>query len=296
MTTNTLYHKVRLTVRRADHMGMCFGVRDAIALAKREAAMAPLTVLGELVHNATVLRELSRSGVNFENQPEHVQTASAMITAHGTSDGARARAESAGLQLHDATCPLVHQAHRQLQGLVAQGYHPVVIGRANHVEVRGMTDDLNVVDVVLSEQEVRRMAVRQRFGVVAQTTQPIARVRLLVGQIRQTFPEAEVKFVDTVCQPTKQRQSAAESLSRQSDVVFVVGGVNSNNTKELTRTCGRYCEAVYHVQGPEDIRAEWLPWGGVAGLTAGTSTPDTLIDAVEQRLIELSARSEKEVA
>ena len=159
-----------------------------------------------------------------------------------------------------------------------------------------MTDDLNVVDVVLSEQEVRRMAARERFGVVAQTTQPIARVRLLVGQIRQTFPKAEVKFVDTVCQPTKQRQSAAESLSRQSDVVFVVGGVNSNNTKELTRTCGRYCEAVYHVQGPEDIRAEWLPWGGVAGLTAGTSTPDTLIDAVEQRLIELSARREKEVA
>ena len=159
-----------------------------------------------------------------------------------------------------------------------------------------MTDDLNTVEVVLSEQEVRRMPARERFGVVAQTTQPIARVRLLVEQIRQTFPEAEVKFVDTVCQPTKQRQSAAESLSRQSGVVFVVGGVNSNNTKELTRTCGRYCEAVYHVQGPEDIRAEWLPWGGVAGLTAGTSTPDTLIDAVEQRLIELSARSEKEVA
>ena len=118
MTTNTLCRKARLTVRRADHMGMCFGVRDAIAFAKREVAVAPLTVLGELVHNATVLRELSRSGVNFENQPEHVQTESVMITAHGTSDGARARAESSGLQLHDATCPLVHQAHRQLQAVV----------------------------------------------------------------------------------------------------------------------------------------------------------------------------------
>lgn len=296
MTTNTLCHKVGLTVRRAEHMGMCFGVRDAITLAKREAAVAPLTVLGELVHNATVLEELSRSGVRFENQPEHVRTPAAMITAHGTSDGARARAESAGLQLRDATCPLVHQAHRQLQGLVEQGYHPVVIGCAGHVEVRGMIDDLEAVDVVLSAQEVMQLQARKRFGVVAQTTQPIARVRLLVEQIRQTFSEADVKFVDTVCQPTKQRQSSAEALGRQSDVVIVVGGANSNNTKELARTCGRYCEAVYHVQGPEDVRAEWLPWGGVAGLTAGTSTPDTLIDAVEKRIIKLAESCEKEVA
>ena len=159
-----------------------------------------------------------------------------------------------------------------------------------------MTDDLEAVDVVLSAQAVMQLQARKRFGVVAQTTQPIARVQLLVEQIRQTFPEADVKFVDTVCQPTKQRQSSAEDLGRQSDVVIVVGGVNSNNTKELARTCGRYCEAVYHVQGPGDVRAEWLPWGGVAGLTAGTSTPDTLIDAVEQRMIELAERREREVA
>jgi len=179
---------------------------------------------------------------------------------------------------------------------VEQGYHPVVIGCAGHVEVRGMIDDLEAVDVVLSAQEVMQLQARKRFGVVAQTTQPIARVRLLVEQIRQTFSEADVKFVDTVCQPTKQRQSSAEALGRQSDVVIVVGGANSNNTKELARTCGRYCEAVYHVQSPEDVRAEWLPWGGVAGLTAGTSTPDTLIDAVEKRIIKLAESCEKEVA
>ena len=116
-------------------MGMCFGVRDAIALAKREAAMAPLTVLGELVHNATVLGELSRSGVNFENQPEHVQTASAMITRMALR---MARGRGLNLRVATARCHLSARAsaHRQLQGLVAQGYHPVVIGRADHVEVR----------------------------------------------------------------------------------------------------------------------------------------------------------------
>jgi 4-hydroxy-3-methylbut-2-enyl diphosphate reductase len=291
MTTQTLPYKVKeaeLTILRAEHLGMCFGVRDAIALARREVAAQPLTVLGELVHNATVLDDLEQRGVRFENEPERVGTAAAMITAHGASDSARARAWAAGLQVSDATCPLVHFAHQQVRELVEAGFHPVIIGRRGHVEVRGLTEDLTEYDVVLTEADLDALKSRARFGVVAQTTQPIARVRALVDYLQARFLRAEVRFVDTVCRPTKQRQQSAVELAQQSDVVLVIGGANSNNTAELARTCDEFCESVHHVQGPDDVRAEWLPEVGVLGITAGTSTPDETIDAVESRVREIT--------
>jgi len=294
MTTQTLHYKVssaekpELIIVRAEHLGMCFGVRDAIALARREAAAQPLTVLGELVHNATVLGDLDQRGVRFENEPERVGTTAAMITAHGASDRTRTRAQAAGLQVSDATCPLVYFAHEKVRDLAAAGFHPVIIGRSGHVEVRGLTEDLAACDVVLNEADLDAIEARPRFGVVAQTTQPISRVRALVEYLQACFPRAEVRFVDTVCRPTKQRQQAAVELAQQSDVVLVIGGANSNNTAELARTCGEFCESVHHVQGPDDVRAEWLPEDGVLGITAGTSTPDETIDAVESRVREIS--------
>ena len=280
--------KSKITIRRAEHLGMCFGVRDAITHAQARAAEGAVTVLGELVHNATVLKDLEQRGVRFEDEPTEVQTPAAIITAHGASERVKARAEAEGLQLSDATCPLVHLAHAKLRGLVAEGYHPVVIGKRGHVEVRGLTEDLAECDLVLNEDDILRMTPRPAFGVVAQTTQPIARVRELVEFMRGVFPKSEVRFEDTVCQPTKQRQSAALALARQSDVVIVVGGSNSNNTAELARTCAEHCASVHHVQGPGGVRGEWLRNAGTVGITAGTSTPDVLIDAVELRVQELA--------
>ena len=288
MKTDTLQHKANLTVLRAEHMGMCFGVRDAITLAKRVVQSRPLTVLGELVHNDTVLDDLRNRGVRFEAQPDEVETETVMITAHGASDRAKGHVRESGLKLRDATCPLVHHAHKQVRQLVEDGYHPVVIGRRGHVEVRGLTEDLSEHDVVLIEDDIEALSPRQRYGVVAQTTQPIARVHELVDYLKNRFPAAEVRFVDTVCQPTKQRQSAAVELAKRSDVVLVVGGANSNNTHELAKTCREYCGEVHHVQGPDDVQPEWLAASGTLGLTAGTSTPDSLIDAVESRVHELS--------
>ena len=296
MNTNALQYKVGITVLRAEHMGMCFGVRDAITLAKRVGQSRPLTLLGELVHNSTVLEDLRDHGIKIESQPSEVETETVMITAHGASDQAKRRVRESGLELRDATCPLVHHAHKQIRILVEDGFHPVVIGRRGHVEVRGLTEDLVDCDVVLDEADIDALLSRERFGVVAQTTQPIARVRELLEYMKVRFPTAEVRFVDTVCQPTKQRQSAAEALARRSDVVLVVGGANSNNTHELARTCRGFCEHVHHVQGPDDVRAEWLPESGTLGLTAGTSTPDVLIDAVEARVHDLSKCSDGRVS
>ena len=271
---------------------MCFGVRDAIALALQTAQREPLTVLGDLVHNETVLTELRANGIRFEQKPDAARTATVMITAHGASERALDAARHRGLNLLEATCPLVRVAHRSLQKLVAEGFHPVVIGKRDHVEVRGLTEDFVECDVVLSVEDIANLRERPRFGVMAQTTQPIEKVRQLVRQLQARFPQSEVRFIDTVCQPTKQRQNAAVELAQKCNVVIVIGGAHSNNTHELVKTCAQFCERVHHVQTADDLRADWFADNDIVGITAGTSTPDSVIDAVEQALLKTYRNSQ----
>lgn len=273
-----------MKVLRATHLGMCFGVRDAIALAFDHAETGPLTILGDLVHNPTVLNALTDKGIAIAHDLAQVATPTVMVTAHGTSERALAATRSLGLNVVEATCPLVHVAHRAAASLVRDGYHVVIIGQRDHVEVRGMSGDLDRFDVVLDDEDVFAIEAHPRIGVVAQTTQPVEKVRHLVSVIRRTFPRSDVRFIDTVCKPTKQRQSAAIDMARQSDIVIVVGGESSNNTRELVRTCARHCARVHQVQTEDDVRGEWFEGAAVVGLTAGTSTPDDVIDRVEARI------------
>ena len=273
---------------------MCFGVRDAIELALQQAATGPLTVLGELVHNETVLAELRGRGVRITQQVAAVETQTVMITAHGASEKAIGRVRERGLNVMEATCPLVRLAHRAVAALAREGYHPVIVGKREHVEVRGLTEDLADFDVVLSEADVFELRERARFGVAAQTTQPIEKVRALAGLIRRRFPQADVRFVDTVCRPTKQRQNAAIELAQRADVVVVIGGAHSNNTRELVTACSRFCRRVHHVQAANDLREEWFEGVVTVGITAGTSTPDDSIDEVEQWLDQLASRRNRE--
>jgi len=278
-----------MRVIRATHLGMCFGVRDAIELANERAEAGPLTILGDLVHNDAVLEDLRARGIAIAHDPARVATRMVMVTAHGASERALAKTRALGLEVVEATCPLVRVAHRALAALIRDGYHPVIIGQRNHVEVRGLTDDLDVFDVVLDDRDVEALQERQRIGVAAQTTQPIERVRTLVSLIRRRFPQSDVRFIDTVCRPTKERQHAAVDLARASDVVIVIGGANSNNTRELVSTCGRHCSRVHHVQTEADLQPEWFATAGTVGITAGTSTPDDIIDRVERHIRELAA-------
>lgn len=279
-----------MKIIRAEHLGMCFGVRDAIALALATARREPLTILGDLVHNETVLAELRSRGIQLQNDAGAVTTPTVMITAHGASEKRQQVIRDRGLRVLEATCPLVHVAHRAVARLVADGFHPVIIGQRNHVEVRGLTEDLAEFDVVLTAEEVLQLRERPRLGVAAQTTQPVERVRELVRLLRETFPRSEVRFLDTVCQPTKQRQSAAGELAQQCDVVVVIGGAHSNNTHELVKTCLRFCPRVHHIQTQADLRGDWFFADDKVGLTAGTSTPDSVIGAVETRLQEIAER------
>ena len=277
-----------MNIIRASHLGMCFGVRDAIALALEHAETGPLTILGDLVHNPAVLADLRARGIAVADGLTHVRTHTVMVTAHGASDRTIASTRALGLEVVEATCPLVHVAHRAIKALVRDGYHPVIIGQRSHVEVRGLTEDLVDFQVVLSEDDVQELVAHPRIGVAAQTTQPVERVRHLVALIRRRFPLSDVRFIDTVCQPTKERQNAAVELARRCDVVIVIGGANSNNTRELVNTCSRHCSRVHHIQTESDLRVEWFSGAGTVGITAGTSTPDPVIDRIDQRIRQLT--------
>jgi 4-hydroxy-3-methylbut-2-enyl diphosphate reductase len=280
-----------MKILRASHLGMCFGVRDAIALALERADAGPLTILGDLVHNPTVLSALEARGVAVAQDVGQVTTPTVMVTAHGTSQRILARTRAVGLSVVEATCPLVDVAHRAVADLARDGYHVVVIGQRDHVEVRGLTGDLDRFDVVIDLIDVLALDEHPRIGVVAQTTQAIEKVRHLVDLIRRRFPQSDVRFVDTVCKPTKDRQAAAIDLARQADVVIVVGGRSSNNTRELVKTCARHCDRVHHVETEAEVQPEWFDAARVVGLTAGTSTPDEVIDRVEAQIRQIEVRA-----
>ncbi len=283
-----------MKILKASHLGMCFGVRDAIALALETSRSEPLTILGDLVHNETVLAQLRDRGIRVAQRAGEVTTHAAMVTAHGASERAKQQALDLGLDLREATCPLVRVAHRAVARLVQDGYHPVIIGKRDHVEVRGLTGDMEEFDVVLTDEDVAGLRERPRFGIAAQTTQPIDKVRRLVALIRGRFPRSEVRFVDTVCQPTKQRQTAAMELALRCDVVVVIGGAHSNNTRELVATCAQFCPRVHHVQSAADLEPDWFAGVETVGITAGTSTPDDVVADVQRRLSEIGTPAQTE--
>jgi 4-hydroxy-3-methylbut-2-en-1-yl diphosphate reductase len=215
-----------------------------------------------------------------------------LLTAHGTSERIKLQLREEGHQIHDAACPLVKRVHQALKRLLAEGRHPVIIGKADHVEVRGLTGDLDDCTVIEDERDLEKLAGRSSLGVVAQTTQPLERVEGLVAALRARFPAANVRFIDTVCQPTKDRQEAMRRLASESDVVVVVGGPESNNSRKLTELARQLGRPAYQVANASEVRSEWFQRGQVVGLTAGTSTPERVIDEVRERLESIGCAQE----
>jgi 4-hydroxy-3-methylbut-2-enyl diphosphate reductase len=269
----------------AEHFGVCFGVRDAIAQAHALAREGPLTILGELVHNPIVREQLRAQGVQEQSNAD-AATGRVMITAHGTSDKQREALSKRRLDVADGTCPLVRYAHDQLKRLIRAGYFPVVIGVADHVEVRGLVGDFVGACVINEVADIRKLPPRRRYGIVSQTTQPIDRVRALVMEIARAHPNAKIRFADTVCKPTKDRQLALKKLIVAVEVVVVVGGRQSNNTRQLVQTCRAAGKRSLHIERPEELRPEWFRGVATVGLTGGTSTMPETVEAVRRRLEE----------
>ncbi|HEX4590117.1 MAG TPA: 4-hydroxy-3-methylbut-2-enyl diphosphate reductase [Gemmataceae bacterium] len=278
-----------MRVIRATAMGMCFGVRDALAAMEQITDPSRATIHGELVHNEQVLGRLRDRGfaMNSETGRRTLPvTEQVIITAHGVSERERQNLVDAGRELIDTTCPLVRRVHEAAQHLQAAGYFVVVIGRPDHVEVQGIVGDLERFAIVPDVAAVRLFGER-KLGVVCQSTTPPEEADRVLAAIRATNPTADIRYVDTICRPTRERQQAARELIEQVDALVVVGGRHSNNTRQLARLAEARGIPVSHVQTAADLVADWLEQFDVVGLTAGTSTLESTIDEVERAMLRV---------
>ncbi len=287
-----------MKVIRAEEMGMCFGVRDALQITDAVRDPAEVTIHGELVHNPQVTGRLTEAG--FQQLPEDNRDCAAntplvLITAHGVSNAERERLEAEDKELIDTTCPLVRRVHEVALELQAEGRHVLLIGKSGHIEVQGIVEDLDSYDVIGDANEVTCYESR-RLGIVCQTTTPPDVVADVCSHIHLHNPLADIRLIDTVCQPTKLRQRAMLELLHRVDAVVVVGGRNSNNTRRLVQLCHEHLTPAVHVECAEELEQEWFDDVNTVGLTAGTSTLDETIDAVHQALekIALSRNEEKD--
>ena len=281
-----------MRIVRADVLGMCFGVRDALEILANVNDPSSVTIHGEFVHNELVLVELNSAGFHSVAESKHEtmpKTDLVLITAHGISERERARLESAGKRLIDTTCPLVNRAHEAAICLRDEGRHVLLIGKRDHVEVRGLVGDLTNFDIIESTDQVRTYS-SQRLGIISQTTMKVREVDGIRSAILKRNHCADIRFIDTVCRPTKEHQQSLDRLIDKVDAVVVVGGRNSNNTRALASEAQNRGLPAIHIQEAGELSFDWFQPDWTVGLTAGTSTLDETINEVHNALVAMAER------
>jgi len=286
-----------MKVSLASAMGTCFGVQDAINLAMSPEFASDLTIVGQLVHNPQVSESLKQNGVSLVpgiEDIEKIKTRKVMITAHGAAEQTKQQLHDAGFIVYDASCPLVMRVHKTIKSLVTKGYFPVVIGQKDHVEVKGIVGDLDDYLVINSEDDFSKIkdSGNRKLGIVTQTTQQTDKVEDLVEKIRALDYVDDVAFVNTICQPTRDRQVAVHELADQVDLMIVIGGFNSSNTKKLVHVCTEKGVEAHHIESFHQLNQEWFIGRQHVGITAGTSTPEDVINEVHSEILSIAKRVE----
>ena len=290
-----------MKVSLASAMGTCFGVQDAINLAMSPEFNNELTIVGQLVHNPQVSDSLKKNGVSLVpgiEDIDKIKTKKVMITAHGAAEKTKQQLHDAGFIVYDASCPLVMRVHQTIKSLVTKGYFPVVIGQKDHVEVKGIVGDLDDYLVINSEEDLPKIekSGNRKLGIVTQTTQQRDKVEVLVEKIRALDYVDEVSFVNTICQPTHDRQLAVHELADQVDLMIVIGGYNSSNTKKLVHVCGEKGIEAHHIESFDQLDKNWFVNKQHVGITAGTSTPENVINEVHTKILEIAEEAEGQVS
>ncbi|MEK9630014.1 MAG: 4-hydroxy-3-methylbut-2-enyl diphosphate reductase [Nitrospinota bacterium] len=286
-----------MKVSLASAMGTCFGVQDAINLAMSPEFNNELTIVGQLVHNPQVSESLKQNGVSLVpgiEDIDKIQTKKVMITAHGAAEKTKKKLHDAGFTVFDASCPLVMRVHQTIKSLVSKGYFPVVIGQKDHVEVKGIVGDLDDHLVINSEEDFSKIQAsgNRRLGIVVQTTQQRDKVEALVEKVRALEYVDDVAFVNTICQPTHDRQVAVHELADQVDLMIVIGGYNSSNTKKLVHVCDEKGIEAHHIESFDQLNKDWFIGKQHVGITAGTSTPEDVINEVHAKILEIAKEVE----
>ncbi|CAN5765536.1 hypothetical protein BH23CHL8_BH23CHL8_30340 [soil metagenome] len=276
-------------VRIARRTGFCYGVREAIDAARISAAGgAPTHTLGQVVHNEGVIAQLRERGIQSVATLDDVQAGAAVvIRAHGVTPEVMTRAEAKGLEVIDGTCTWVTQEQKELSRLVEEGYTIVLLGTPNHPEVVGLLGYAPDAILVDEEEDWERIPRRKRMALITQSTQPPWKFERLAAYL--VSRAHELKIVNTVCPVTIRRQQDTTDLAEQVDLVVVVGGRNSANTRELTRLVGIVGKPAIQVEHDRDLDDATLFRGrGIVGVTGGTSTPIEDLEAVARRICELA--------
>lgn len=270
-----------MEVRLASSRGFCFGVEDAIEIAEsavNQYGPGRVVALGPLIHNKQVVNNLERAGLVQSGDLETVEPSqTVLIRSHGAPPATFEFAKDRGLNVVDATCVLVKRAQEVVKQLHEEGYHVVMIGDPNHPEVRGVIGYAPNVTVIDRGADLEQsLPYKERLGIVAQTTHSPEHVADMIAEILKR-PYREVKIVNTLCLEVTRRQEAAIELARQVDVMFVLGGLHSANTQEMARLCREVGCETYHLETWEQFVPSMALGKRVAGLTAGASTPESVI-------------------
>jgi len=281
-------------IKRAEKYGFCAGVRIADRKVKKFAqAGGRGAILGQVVHNERVVREMEDLGVRTVESLDEVQGGAIVFSAHGVPPSFLHTARRRGLQVLDTTCPFVYDVHDDAQAALGQGLHLAFIGDPRHREIIGYTHDLDpeAYHVVSTVEEAQAVDWSRYPGVriLYQTTLNAEEYEAVAAAIEAAG--SNVSRTDTICYATKENQEAALLLAQDPEVqaILIIGGRNSANTRHLWEICARV-KPSYLVHGPEDLQSEWLDGVEVLGVTAGASTPDYLIDEVEEAAQEIRGR------
>src|SRR3954454_7414329 len=279
-------------IRIAKRTGFCYGVREAIDMAKEASAAGKAThTLGQVVHNEGVVQDLQELGIrSVETLDDVDHGAAVVIRAHGVRPDVMERANARGLEVIDGTCTWVIQEQKELVKLVEEGYTLVLLGIPQHPEVVGLLGFAPDAIVVDEEEDWDRIPRRKKMALISQSTQPPWKFEKLAAHM--VSRSHELKIVNTVCPVTIRRQEDTLEAAREVDLMVVVGGRSSANTKELTRLCGIAGTRAVQIESVADLdEAAAFEGAGIVGVTGGTSTPIEDLHAVAKRILELAGTS-----
>lgn len=279
----------------AKDMGFCWGVRRAIDMMEKAAQeKGEIVSLGPIVHNPQVVRELEAKGVRAASEAADGEPLPVAVTAHGAGPEVLERAQARGAEVIDTTCPIVTRSQRWAKKMAEAGFTVIVFGDPNHREVKGVLGWAGPNSLALQDGDLVPKELPSRLAVIAQTTQSPARFAAFVSTLIQEHVGeiGELRVVNTLCDVTSSQQAAATELAQEVDLVLVVGGRNSANTRHLLDVCREDGTAAYHVESPTEVKSEWLKGCKRVGVTAGASTPDSAVEAVVRHIQRIGAELE----
>lgn len=279
-----------MKVKLAKHSGFCFGVRNALKKTVKllNSGQGRVYSIGDLIHNPYVIRELKKKGLRVVKDLKDIKDGTVVVRAHGFSPSLIARAKRRGLKLVDATCPFVKKAQAISKLLNDRGYAIIIVGDKDHPEVRslsGFARDSAYVVGKPSDLKNLNLDGAKKIGLLAQTTkskedfQAIARKLIKDGVV-------ELRVFNTICEAVALRQDEARSLARECDLMLVVGGKQSANTRTLAKLCRMEGTRAYHIEGFDGLDHSWLRRKRNVGIVSGTSTPEWVIEGVVKKLME----------